>query len=239
MRQNCVEEQIWGRDNFEQFWQNWRPQWAEWPPSSVNNKTFEKTRMLLEQRSTLVKKLHHFLWREENLAEEQLSNNQACMADWPDWNRSSVKGMWQPFWCLPKDTLSTLIELFVWMKPGTTHNLDNTIPKVKHGVAASAVGMFFFFSSRNWETSQYWGKDECSKVQRHLWWKSAPELSDFFTYNQKLYLGFSIIWSLKAIFDTVFKHFKYKIHLIWSLFLFFWSSKIQMTKYLKLIQYVF
>ena len=38
-----------------------------------------------------------------------------------------------------------------------------------------AVGKFF--SSRNWETSQDRGKDECSNVQRHPGWKPAPERS--------------------------------------------------------------
>jgi hypothetical protein len=38
-----------------------------------------------------------------------------------------------------------------------------------------AVGMFF--SGRDWETSQVWGKDKVSKVQRDPWWKPAPEHS--------------------------------------------------------------
>ena len=38
-----------------------------------------------------------------------------------------------------------------------------------------AVGMFF--SSRDWETSQDWGKDEWSKGQRDPWWNPAPEHS--------------------------------------------------------------
>ena len=36
-----------------------------------------------------------------------------------------------------------------------------------------------FFSGRDWENSQDWGKDERSKVQRDLWWKPAPEHSDW------------------------------------------------------------
>ena len=35
----------------------------------------------------------------------------------------------------------------------------------------------FFFSGRDWETSQDRGKDEQSKVQRDPWWKPAPECS--------------------------------------------------------------
>ena len=38
-----------------------------------------------------------------------------------------------------------------------------------------AVGMFFI--GMDWETSQNWGQDEQSKVQRDPWWKPASEHS--------------------------------------------------------------
>jgi hypothetical protein len=37
-----------------------------------------------------------------------------------------------------------------------------------------AMGMFF--SRRDWETSQDWGKDERSNVQRYPWWKTCSRL---------------------------------------------------------------
>uniref|UniRef100_A0A9J7ZUS7 Uncharacterized protein n=1 Tax=Cyprinus carpio carpio TaxID=630221 RepID=A0A9J7ZUS7_CYPCA len=54
------------------------------------------------------------------------------MVEWPDGSHFSVKGF--------SDHNETKIELFglngkhhVWRKPGTTHQLANTIPTVKHG----------------------------------------------------------------------------------------------------------
>ena len=43
------------------------------------------------------------------------------------------------------------------------------------GGAASCCGDVF--NGRDWKTSQDWGKDERSKIQRDPWWKPAPERS--------------------------------------------------------------
>ena len=55
----------------------------------------------------------------------------------------------------------TKIELFVlnakrhvWRKPGTSNQLANSIPTMKHG------GGSIMLWGRNWETSQDGGKDE-------------------------------------------------------------------------------
>ena len=46
-RQDCLEEQIWGKGT-EKFLLLWRSQWAQWPPSSVNGRSSEPPGLFLE-----------------------------------------------------------------------------------------------------------------------------------------------------------------------------------------------
>ena len=62
-------------------------------------------------------------------------------------------------------------KLNIWRKPGT-------IPMAKHG-GGRFYAVRVFFSGRDWETSQDWGKDEQSKVQRDPSWKLALRTSNW------------------------------------------------------------
>jgi hypothetical protein len=72
---------------------------------------------------------------------------------------------------LEKPRLNSL----VWM-PSITSG-ENLSPFLWWSIVLAESCCGDFFSSRDWETSKDWGKDEQSKVLRVPWWKPAPERS--------------------------------------------------------------
>ncbi len=75
-----------------------------------------------------------------------------------------------------QDSLVWWTSILSIKESSSAHHLQSTIPKVK--CAGSSLMLWgCFFSGRDWETGQGWGKAEWSKVQRYPQWKPVPQRS--------------------------------------------------------------